>query len=211
MESANFNWKDWLKAFFIVVLALLLYRAVQSAGWLGGLNVQDKQVTLGISFLIGVAASLSSCLAVVGGMVIAFSEKYQTSARDNFFRGALWPNVKFHIGRIAAFFVLGGLLGIVGGKINFSGNFVSAYTIIIAVVMGWLGLNLLGFAPALSLFGIKPPKFFLRYWGKLEDSEHRAAPYILGGRTFFLPRGVPQSMHFFCPLPFQPRIRDIKH
>ena len=198
MENANSNWKDWLKAGIIVVFAVFLYRTVQPAGWFGGFSAQNKELTLGISFLVGVAASLSSCLAVVGGMVIAFSEKYQTSAQDNFFRGALWPNVKFHLGRIATFFVFGGLLGLVGGKISLSGNFISIYTIIIAAVMGWLGLSILGFVPPISSFGIKTPKFLLRYWGKLEDSEHKAAPYFLGGLTFFLPCGFTQSMQIFA-------------
>ena len=190
-------WKDWLKAGLVVIFAVILYRAVQSFGWIGGFDVRDKELTLGISFLVGIAASLSSCLAVVGGMVIAFSEKYQ-SGENNFLAGALWPNVKFHIGRIVAFFILGGLLGLIGGEINLGGNFVSVYTILIAVIMGWLGLSILGFAPAPSLFGIRTPKFLVRYWGRIEDSEHRAAPYFLGGITFFLPCGFTQSMQIFA-------------
>ena len=198
MESSKTKWTDWLKAVFVVALAAILYRAIQSAGWIGGFNVRDEKLTLGISFLIGVAASLSSCLAVVGGMVIAFSEKYKMGSESSFVRGALLPNVKFHVGRIATFFVLGGLLGLVGGKINLGGNFVSIYTIIIAIVMGWLGLNILGLVPSISALGLKPPKFMLHWWGKLEDSEHKAAPYFLGGITFFLPCGFTQSMQIFA-------------
>jgi len=197
-KSHKKAWKDWLKAGFIVISAVFLYRVVQSTGWLGGLSVQNKELTLGISFLIGIAASFSSCLAVVGGMVIAFSEKYKSEAGDNFTRGILLPNVKFHVGRIATFFILGGLMGLIGGKINLGGNFISAYTILIAVVIGWLGLSILGFAPSLSSFGVKTPKFLLRYWGKFEDSEHQAAPYFLGGITFFLPCGFTQSMQIFA-------------
>ncbi|MDI6778265.1 MAG: sulfite exporter TauE/SafE family protein [Patescibacteria group bacterium] len=198
MEKSNAKWTDWGRTFLLVVLAAILYCAVQSAGWLGGLNVQDKQLTLGISFLVGVAASFSSCLAVVGGMVIAFSEKYHSNARDGFFSGAVWPNVKFHVGRILTFFALGGMLGLAGGKINLNGNFISVYTIIIAVVMGWLGLNILGFAPSLSSLGIRTPKFLVRCWARLENSDHQAVPYLLGGLTFFLPCGFTQSMQIFA-------------
>jgi len=197
MENSNSKWKDWAKAGLTVIFAIILYRAVQSAGWISGFGVQDQKLTLGISFLIGVAASFSSCLAVAGGMVIAFSEKYQNE-KNGFLRGAIWPNLQFHIGRIFTFFVLGGLLGAVGGKINLSGNFVSAYTILIAVVMGWLGLNILGIAPSISSLGLRPPKFILKFWGRLEDTEHKAAPYLLGGITFFLPCGFTQSMQIFA-------------
>ena len=106
--------------------------------------------------------------------------------------------MKFHIGRILAFFVLGGLLGLVGGKINLSGNFISAYTILIAVIMGWLGLSILGIVPSISSLGIKAAEIFARWWGRLEDSEHKAAPYLLGGITFFLPCGFTQSMQIFA-------------
>ena len=188
---------DWAKAVFIVLFAIILYRAVQSTGWISGFGVQDQKLTLGISFLVGVAASFSSCLAVVGGMVIAFSEKYQ-SEENSFLGNAFWPNLKFHIGRILTFFVLGGLLGLIGGKINLSGNFVSVYTILIAIVMGWLGLSILGLAPSISSFGIKTPKFMLRFWGRLEDLEHQTVPYFLGGLTFFLPCGFTQSMQIFA-------------
>lgn len=198
MENSNSKWKDWAKAGLAVVFAVILYRAVQSAGWISGFGIQDQKLTLGISFLIGVAASLSSCLAVVGGIVIAFSEKYRSGAENNFFQGAFLPNVKFHIGRIFSFFVLGGLLGAVGGKINIGGNFVSAYAILIAVIMGWLGLSILGIIPPISSLGLRPPKFILKFWGRLEDTEHKAAPYLLGGITFFLPCGFTQSMQIFA-------------
>jgi sulfite exporter TauE/SafE len=198
MNKEKNNLKDWFKAFSAVFFVLLLFRFFQSVPWLGNLGASGKNMTLGISFLIGVAASFSSCLAVVGGIVIAFSEKYKEKTAAGFWDGALWPNLKFHIGRVLTFFVLGGALGFVGGKINLSGNFVSAYSILIAAVMGWLGLSILGIVPSISRLGIKTPKFLLRAWGRLEDSEHKAAPFFLGGITFFLPCGFTQSMQIFA-------------
>lgn len=189
---------DWVKTGLTVLLVFAMFRVIQSFGWISGIGTQSKELNLGISFLVGVAASLSSCLAVVGGMIIAFSEKYNNGAGDDFFRGALVPNLKFHIGRILTFFVLGGFLGLVGGKINLGSNFISAYTILIAIIMGWLGLNILGLAPSISALGIKTPKFLLRWWGRLEDTEHKSAPYLLGGLTFFLPCGFTQSMQIFA-------------
>lgn len=198
MNKAKNNLNDWLKAFLAVFFALLLFRFFQTVSWLGNLSASEKNMTLGISFLIGVAASFSSCLAVVGGMVIAFSEKYKEKKATGFWDGAFGPNLKFHIGRVLTFFALGGLLGFVGGEVNLSGNFVSAYSILIAVVMGWLGLSILGIVPSISMLGIKTPKFLLRAWGRLEDSEHKAAPFFLGGITFFLPCGFTQSMQIFA-------------
>jgi len=130
-------------------------------------------------------------------MVVAFSEKYNPKSQK-FFGGVIRPNLFFHIGRFSTFFILGGLLGAAGGTINLSGSLVSGYTIVIAVVMGWLGLNILGIAPSVSALGLRPPKSLIKFWARAEKSEHRAAPFLLGGVTFFLPCGFTQSMQILA-------------
>lgn len=202
-KSANSDAKskaplaDWLKAGMIILVILFLYRIFQSAGIARGVNIGSASISYSVAFLVGLVASVSSCLAVVGAVVIAFSEKYQ-SDKKSFFESTVRPNFSFHIGRLGTFFILGGLLGAIGGELNISGNFISIYTIIIAVVMGWLGLNILGIAPSLSAAGIKMPKKFSARWEDLKRSEHKAAPFVLGGLTFFLPCGFTQSMQLFA-------------
>jgi uncharacterized protein len=195
-EDKNF-WRDWLNAGIITLILLLLYRFFQNAGFLNAIGVRSTNLTYGVSFLIGLVASVSSCLAVVGAVVIAFSEKYQGGGKS-FFESAVRPNLFFHIGRLATFFLLGGLLGSIGEELNISGNFISVYTIIIAVVMGWLGLNILGIVPSLSAIGIRMPKNLTSGWRNLKQSEHKAAPFLLGGLSFFLPCGFTQSMQLFA-------------
>ncbi len=190
-------WQDWMNAGIVTLILLLLYRFFQNAGFLDAINIRSTTLSYGVSFLIGLVASVSSCLVVVGAVIIAFSEKYQSSGKS-FFESAVRPNLFFHIGRLAAFFLLGGLLGIIGGELNISGNFISIYTIIIAVVMGWLGLNILGIVPSLSAVGIRMPKIFSGKWAELKRSEHKTAPFLLGGLSFFLPCGFTQSMQLFA-------------
>ena len=187
------GWPGWVWAVLIVIVAIFLYQEFQNTGWSGKINAQGSNATLGISFLVGLVASVSSCLAVVGGIVIAFSEKYQSGGKD-FFGGAVKHNLFFHAGRLITFFLLGGLLGAVGGAINISGNFVSVYTIIIAAVMGWLGLSILGVIPPLSKIGVRFFPNVTKKIVKLEESQHQATPFLLGGLTFFLPCGFTQSM-----------------
>ncbi|MCX6767049.1 MAG: sulfite exporter TauE/SafE family protein [Candidatus Moranbacteria bacterium] len=200
---------DWLKAGLIIVAILFVFHFFQASGLANGIGASNKSISYGVAFLVGLVASVSSCLAVVGAVVIAFSEKYHPAhypaERDsgagkkrNFFNDTIKPNLFFHIGRLGTFFILGGLLGAVGGELNISGNFVSIYTIIIALVMAWLGLNILGLVPSLSAVGIKMPKKFSARWEGLKKSEHMAAPFVLGGLTFFLPCGFTQSMQLFA-------------
>jgi uncharacterized protein len=186
-----------INAILIVIFLFIAYQFFQSLGILDKINIQNTNITYGVAFLIGLVASVSTCLAIIGSVVIAFSEKYKTEEKG-FYKNAIEPNILFHTGRLVTFFILGGMLGFIGGEINISGNFVSIFTIIISVIMGLLGLNILGIIPSISNFGIRMPKKFSQSWTKLKYSKHRAAPLIIGGLTFFLPCGFTQSMQIFA-------------
>jgi uncharacterized protein len=188
---------DWIRALFLVALVFFAYWLVQSTGWINGINIQSQKITLGVALLVGLVASFSSCLAVVGSIVVAFGEKFDIGDK-NFFKGVVRPNLFFHIGRVGTFFALGGLLGALGVTINLSGQFVSAYTIGIAIVMAWLGLNILGVLPSISALGLRPPKFITKTWARAEKSQRGSAPFLLGGITFFLPCGFTQTMQILA-------------
>ncbi|HCP08447.1 MAG TPA: hypothetical protein DIT25_01460 [Candidatus Moranbacteria bacterium] len=190
------SWSDWIKAVLIVAVLLFLFRIFQNSGIINSIDGGSSEITLGVAFLIGLVASVSSCLAVVGAVVIAFGEKYK--ATGNFYESAVKPNLMFHAGRIITFFVLGGLLGLIGGEINISGNFISTFPILIAIVMAWLGLNILGLLPSISNLGVRMPGGLTKKWDSLKKSEHKAAPLLLGGLSFFLPCGFTQSMQIFA-------------
>ncbi len=196
-DQGKNNPADWIKAVAIVAVIFFLFRFFQMTGVLDNVNLQSENMTFGVAFLVGLVASVSSCLAVVGAVIIAFGEKYR-SGEKGFFASSVKPNILFHLGRLATFFVLGGLLGLIGGELNISGNFVSVFNITIAVVMGWLGLNILGLAPSISNLGIRMPKGLTKNWSDLKASEHKAAPFLLGGLSFFLPCGFTQSMQIFA-------------
>jgi len=196
-KSGKSSWIQWIYAFLIAVIILFLFRVFQEQGFLSNLNINNLSLSFGVAILVGLAASVSSCLAVVGAVVIAFAQKYRTD-KKTFWGGAVAPNLLFHAGRLAAFFLLGGILGLIGGEINISGNFVAIYTIIIAAVMAWLGLNILDIIPPISRIGISFPKGLTSNWKKLENSEHKMAPVILGALSFFLPCGFTQSMQILA-------------
>ena len=193
MKKEKATWLEWLNAIIIVVILFLVYRVFKNFGVIDKINLQGAEINYGISILIGLVASISSCLAVVGAVVIAFGEKYKSNG-GSFFENAVKPNLYFHIGRLVTFFILGGLLGVIGREISISGNFISIFTIIVAVIMGWLGLNILGIIPSISNTGIRMPKKFTGKWEKLKTSEHKAAPFFFG-RTEFLPSLRIHSKH----------------
>jgi plastocyanin len=64
--------------------------------------------------------------------------------------------------------------------------------------MGWLGLNILGIVPSIANLGVRMPSGLTKKWSSLKASEHKAAPFLLGGMSFFLPCGFTQSMQIFA-------------
>ena len=156
--------------------------------WLQKSGVLDLgiggQVTPATGFIIGLVASLSSCLAIVGGLVLSLSAKI---SQDNLSDTKTF--VLFHLGRIISFAVLGGILGVIGGVVGFSFTLTTILGLIASAIMLLLGLNLIGF--------LKTNKATLstglfNYFKRLEHKTF--TPLVIGFATFFLPCGFTQSM-----------------
>lgn len=166
----------------IGLVFLILFFILQKSGVLNfGIGETATPVT---SFVIGLVASVSSCLAVVGGLVLSLSA---TVSQDKI--SDTKPMISFHIGRLLGFSFLGGVLGAVGGIIGISFTLGSILGIFASVVMLVLGLNLIGiFKKNVSIL---PPSIF-NFFRKAENKTF--APFFLGIGTFFLPCGFTQSM-----------------
>lgn len=174
--------KDFWKAVLIGLVFLVLFFIVQKSGILNfGLGGKMSPLT---GFLIGVVASFSSCLAVVGGLVLSLSAKVMERDKKN-----KKPLILFHIGRIVGFAFLGGVLGLLGDAFQINYFFTGVLGLLASSVMIFLGLNLLG---VLEKNRVTLPDSFFSFFRK--KSEGAFAPVLLGVATFFLPCGFTQSM-----------------
>lgn len=164
-------------------LALLaLFFIVQKSGILNfGLGGTVTPVT---SFIIGLVASVSSCLAVVGGLVLSLSA---TVSQDKV--SDVKPMMLFHGGRLISFAILGGVLGAVGSAIGISFTATAILGIVASVVMIVLGLNLVG---VFEKNMISLPSGVFSFFRKVEHK--MIAPFLVGVGTFFLPCGFTQAM-----------------
>lgn len=170
------------KAIPIGILFLVLFFILQKSGILnfgfgGGIGVPT-------AFLIGVIASLSSCLAIVGGLVLSLSAELMEDDSKN-----KKPILLFHAGRLVGFAILGGVLGLIGDTIGVSLTFSTILGIIASLVMIILGLNLVG---TLKKNKITLPSHIFSFFRKVEHQTF--APLLIGVGTFFLPCGFTQSM-----------------
>jgi sulfite exporter TauE/SafE/copper chaperone CopZ len=189
------NAEQWFWSFAVVGGLYLAYKLFSFMN-LGFAALDMSNVTFGVAFFIGVVASMSTCLAVVGAVVVSFAAKFES--KGTFYDANVKPHVLFHAGRMLTFFVLGAFLGYVGSWFSLSGSFMGWFTIVIAMILGWLGLQILGFAPSLTSVGIHMPKGVMKYWNRVKESDHPLSPMLLGGITFFLPCGFTQSMQLFA-------------
>jgi uncharacterized protein len=170
------------KALPIGLAFLVLFFLLQKSGILNlGIGGQITPVT---SFVIGLIASASSCLAIVGGLVLSLSAKV---SQDNISDTKTFT--LFHAGRLVSFALLGGILGAVGGAIGINFTFTAVLGIVASIVMLLLGLNLVG---VFKKNKIALPSGIFDFFRRIEHK--MLTPLILGFATFFLPCGFTQSM-----------------
>lgn len=180
------NWSDFKIAIPIALGFAVLFVLLQRMGLVN--LVTAKSMTYGTAFIIGVIASLSSCAAVVGGLLLSMSA---TFAKEG---NRIKPQLMFHGGRIISFFILGGVIGAVGSVFTLSTYASFALGIIIGVVMLILGINLLDVFHFTKRFQPAMPKFISKYALGVSKMNHTFTPLLVGIATFFLPCGFTQSM-----------------
>jgi sulfite exporter TauE/SafE len=170
------------KALLIGLALLAAFFLLQKSGLLN-VGIGGK-VTPATSFVIGLVASVSSCLAVVGGLVLSLSAKLsQDSVSDK------RTFTLFHLGRLIGFGVLGGVLGAIGSAISVNYMVSALLGLLASLVMVLLGLSLVG---VINKRAVSLPAGLFRYFRRIEHGV--AGPLALGLATFFLPCGFTQSM-----------------
>ncbi|MFA6397935.1 MAG: sulfite exporter TauE/SafE family protein [Candidatus Paceibacterota bacterium] len=168
----------------IGLVVLVLFFLLQKSGILNlGIGGETTPVT---SFIIGIIASLSSCLAIVGGLILSLSAKV---SQDEGSKKAKKPIFLFHAGRLFGFAILGGVLGLIGEAIGINFLFSAILGLIASAVMILLGFNLLGIFKKNK---ITLPSGIFSFFRKAEHAVW--APVLIGIGTFFLPCGFTQSM-----------------
>lgn len=188
-QIKNKNWSDFKVAIPVALVFAILFVTLQKMGIVNLVNASN--VTYGTAFVIGIIASLSTCMAVVGGLVLSMSATFAHEGDK------VKPQLLFHLGRIISFFVLGGVIGIVGATFQLGtiGTFILG--VIIGLVMLIMGLNLLDVFNFVKRFQPTSPKFISKHALGVSKLNYTLTPALVGVITFFLPCGFTQSMQIF--------------
>lgn len=184
------NYKELLTAFIIATLFALGFLGLQKLGLVNFLNADT--ITLPFVFFIGVIASLSTCMAVVGGLVLSLSSTYSKEEG----KGKNFPIILFHVSRLVSFFILGGVIGLLGSAFILTPVVTFVINLILFFVMVIMGINLLDVFPFAKKLQLSFPK--VKGIANMDKNiTNKFAPILLGSSTFFLPCGFTQSMQVY--------------
>jgi cation transport ATPase len=131
-----------------------------------------NNLSLSLTFLLGIVASTSTCMATAGALYLSIAKNKSD-----------WTTaISFNIGRVSSYFLFGLIFGLVGKTLSTSIYFGGLLTLIIGLMMIFLGLDLGRIFSWQNFFTINTSGFFEFLEKKLEKYP-RKMPFILGAIT----------------------------
>ena len=155
-----------------------------------------------VALLLGLAAGVSTCMALVGGLVLGLSASFQAGrAADLGAVAQMRPSLVFVGGRIAGYAVLGAVLGGVGASLAMPPLVTAVLMLSVALVMTLLGTRLTGLSPRIAGWS---PTLPMGMGDRLGLGDGRSGAYsdrraaVLGAASFFLPCGFTQAIQIYA-------------
>lgn len=155
-----------------------------------------QDINLITIFLTGLFTGGLTCLAVQGGLLattIAQREEQKLSKKAKS-SGNVLPILSFLASKLAAYTILGFLLGALGSVVQMSLQATVVIQFAVAIFMLGTALNILNVHPIFRYFVVQPPRFLTRMVRKQSKRADLFAPALLGLFTVFIPCGTTQAM-----------------
>lgn len=191
---------DYTRFLYAIIIVSVFYLFLRASGIASFAIAKDAETSLLVVLMVGLVAGISTCMALVGGLVLGLSarhaERHPEATRMQKFR----PHMFFNLGRIVGYAVFGGLVGLIGNAFQLSSQLLGGITIAVGAIMIFLGLKLVDMFPVLQNKTLALPSGIARRLGiKKEQKEYsHTAATIAGALTFFLPCGFTQSMQLYA-------------
>ncbi len=169
-------------------LVLIVLYLVKLTGVLPNIQVNSGSA-LPAFFLLGLIAGVSSCAALVGGIILSLSKQWHSAYKpgDSMVKKSE-PHILFNVGRVLGYGLFGAILGYIGTFFQLSPFLSASLVIVVSIVMVLLGLQMLG-VKALAGFQPRLPKSLTNKFSNEENFQGRFGPFTMGALTFFLPCG----------------------
>lgn len=179
-----------LPALLIVTLIMIGFFWLSESGIAASVMVTEEAGWT-VFFLFGLVAGASTCAALVGGLLLSLSKKWNESFGDNTNTiRSLLPHGMFYIGRLLGFALIGGALAVLGSSIQSGIQTASPFiAFVIGIVMVILGLQMLKVRWAKNV-SLSLPKQ-LQFSSTSNDSQTKLhGPLLTGMGSILLPCGM---------------------
>ncbi len=193
------EWRDYKDLTRAAIILYLLYWIAQRFG-LFELAVNTENDGVFIALLVGLVAGVSTCMALIGGLVLSLSARHAELHPEATTVQKFRPHLYFNLGRIAGYAFLGGVIGMIGKAFQPTTGMLGVLTMVVGGVMIFLGLKLVEIFPALRDKTITLPSGIARLFGlhkEVKEYSHKTAG-VMGALTFFLPCGFTQAMQIYA-------------
>lgn len=178
---------DYILIFSIFICIWFLFLIIKDIKILDEI-IKSNNLNFFIILLIWFIASISTCLAVTGWIVLWFSKYIDTSTNTY---GHLKTQINFHIWRIIWFAIFGWILWSIWWFLWWFWLLNKILLLVAWIFMLYMWLNILGFVK----FKLSMPKAF---WNKILSLKNPAFAPIIWALTFFLPCWFTQSLQIYA-------------
>lgn len=191
-------WKDFAIGIIVVLGLYVLFQVLGIDKLVSSTSNSTSTGTMAL--LVGLTAGFSTCMALIGGLVISVAAKYAENHPTETALQKFRPHLFFNAGRIVSFIAFGAIIGAIGSAFALKGTFLGLLTIAVGAVMLVLGLQLTEIFPRITR-GLTLPSGLARKLGintrKEREYSHKNA-FLMGAATFFLPCGFTQAMQLLA-------------
>ena len=191
-------WKDFAIGIIVVLGLYVLFQVFGIEKLTASTTTSSSTGTMAL--LVGLTAGFSTCMALIGGLVISVASKYAENHPTETALQKFRPHLFFNAGRIVSFIAFGAIIGAIGSAFALKGSLLGFLTIAVGVVMLILGLQLTEIFPRITR-GLTLPSGLAKRLGintrKEREYSHKNA-FLMGAATFFLPCGFTQAMQLLA-------------
>jgi sulfite exporter TauE/SafE/copper chaperone CopZ len=191
-------WKDFAIGIIVVLGLYVLFQVLGIDKLVSSTSNSTSTGTMAL--LVGLTAGFSTCMALIGGLVISVAAKYAENHPTETALQKFRPHLFFNAGRIVSFIAFGAIIGAIGSAFALKGSLLGFLTIAVGMVMLILGLQLTEIFPRITR-GLTLPSGLARKLGinnrKEREYSHKNA-FLMGAATFFLPCGFTQAMQLLA-------------
>jgi sulfite exporter TauE/SafE/copper chaperone CopZ len=142
-------------------------------------------------FVIGLLTSVH-CVAMCGGINIS----QNICTKNKSIKNGFLPALLYNLGRLISYTVIGIIVGAIGMALTFTDTARGIVSIVVAVLMIIMGLNLIGVLPFLRYIMPRMPKAFAKKIDKIKAK--KLSPLFVGLLNGFMPCGPLQTMQIYA-------------